>query len=52
MSDTNQYEPPRVWTWDAESGGKWASINRPVSGSTHEATWPWYGNLVLGPGNP
>lgn len=40
MSDTNQYEPPRVWTWDAESGGTWASINRPISGSTHEATLP------------
>ena len=28
------YEPPGVWQWDAESGGKWASINRPVSGAT------------------
>lgn len=30
-----QYTPPKVWTHDSESGGKWASINRPVSGATH-----------------
>ena len=30
------YTPPRVWTHDAESGGHFASINRPVSGPTHE----------------
>ena len=24
------YEPPKVWTWDSESGGKFASINRPI----------------------
>ncbi|MDY0248790.1 MAG: glutathione-dependent disulfide-bond oxidoreductase [Pseudomonas sp.] len=40
MSNSNQYQPPRVWTWDAESGGKWASINRPIAGSTHEAILP------------
>lgn len=40
MSDTNKYEPPKVWTWDAESGGEWAKINRPIAGSTHEATLP------------
>ena len=40
MSGTNQYEPPKVWTWDAENGGEWAKINRPVSGPTHEATLP------------
>ena len=28
MTDT--YEPPKVWTWDAESGGRFASINRPI----------------------
>lgn len=39
MSDNN-YQPPRVWNWDAESGGKWASINRPIAGPTHEATLP------------
>ncbi len=36
----NQFVPPKVWTHDAESGGKWASINRPVSGATHEKVLP------------
>lgn len=40
MSDNTQYEPPLVWHWDAESGGEWASINRPIAGPTHEATLP------------
>ena len=35
MSDL-AYTPPKVWTWDTESGGTFASINRPVSGATHE----------------
>jgi len=30
------YTPPKIWTWDAESGGKFASINRPIAGATHE----------------
>lgn len=34
------YVPPRVWTWDQESGGRFASINRPVAGPTHEAALP------------
>ena len=34
MTDT--YTPPAVWTWDAESGGKFAKINRPIAGSTHD----------------
>jgi len=29
------YTPPKIWKWDAESGGKFASINRPISGATH-----------------
>lgn len=36
----NSYTPPRVWTWDAESGGTFANVNRPVAGSTHEKTLP------------
>lgn len=32
----NEYTPPKVWTWDKSSGGKWANINRPVAGATHE----------------
>lgn len=34
------YTPPKVWTWDQESGGKFAAINRPVSGATHEKVLP------------
>ena len=34
------YTPPKVWTWDAESGGKFASINRPISGPTHDKDLP------------
>ncbi|MBZ6379663.1 glutathione-dependent disulfide-bond oxidoreductase [Pacificimonas flava] len=34
------YEPPKIWTWDQESGGRFASINRPVSGATHEKELP------------
>lgn len=34
------YTPPKVWTWDSESGGKFASINRPVSGATHDKDLP------------
>lgn len=39
MGQSN-YTPPKVWTWDAESGGHFASINRPVSGATHEKKLP------------
>ncbi len=34
------YVPPRVWTWDPEGGGKFASINRPISGATHDKELP------------
>ncbi|GLQ35871.1 thiol:disulfide oxidoreductase [Amylibacter marinus] len=30
------YTPPKVWKWDAECGGKFASINRPIAGATHD----------------
>lgn len=40
MSDTSTYVPPRVWTWDSESGGKFADINRPIAGATHEQELP------------
>jgi GST-like protein len=39
MSD-DTYTPPEVWTWDAASGGKFASINRPVAGATHDKALP------------
>ncbi|MBU2878618.1 MULTISPECIES: glutathione-dependent disulfide-bond oxidoreductase [Aliiglaciecola] len=34
MSDS--YTPPKIWTWNKESGGKFANINRPISGATHD----------------
>jgi GST-like protein len=36
----DSYTPPRVWTWDSESGGRFAKINRPVAGATHERELP------------
>ena len=36
----NSYQPPKVWTWDKTSGGKFANINRPVSGPTHDKELP------------
>jgi GST-like protein len=35
-----EYVPQKVWTWDAENGGNWAKINRPIAGPTHDATLP------------
>ena len=40
MSDSNSYVPPKVWQWDAESGGQWAGVNRPIAGATHEKELP------------
>ncbi|WP_298941067.1 glutathione-dependent disulfide-bond oxidoreductase [uncultured Psychromonas sp.] len=37
---TEQYVPPKVWVHDTSGGNKWASINRPVSGSTHDKELP------------
>lgn len=34
------YTPPKVWKWDAENGGHFASINRPIAGATHEKALP------------
>ena len=36
MSDENSYIPPKVWQWNTDNGGNWASINRPISGATHD----------------
>ena len=38
MADT--YTPPKVWKWDAESGGRFAKINRPIAGATHDKELP------------
>jgi GST-like protein len=40
MTDATDYTPPKVWTWDSESGGTWAKINRPIAGATHEKALP------------
>ena len=37
---TTPYTPPKVWTWDQENGGKFASINRPIAGATHDKDLP------------
>ena len=38
--DATSYVPPKVWTWNKESGGRFASINRPVAGPTHDKALP------------
>lgn len=40
MSDKTAYTPPKVWKWESESGGRFASINRPIAGPTHEKALP------------
>jgi GST-like protein len=40
MTDTTDYTPPKVWTWDKESGGRFANINRPIAGATHDKELP------------
>src|SRR6201747_2042509 len=41
MTDEATYTPPKVWTWNKESGGRFASINRPISGPTHDKDLPY-----------
>jgi GST-like protein len=36
MTETTDYTPPKVWTWNKENGGRFASINRPIAGPTHD----------------
>jgi GSH-dependent disulfide-bond oxidoreductase len=40
MTDETTYTPPKVWTWDKENGGRFASTNRPIAGATHEKELP------------
>ena len=40
MTNTSTYVPPKVWTWNKENGGQFASINRPVAGATHDRELP------------
>ncbi len=40
MTNSTEYVPPKVWTWNKPSGGTFASINRPIAGSTHDKDLP------------
>ncbi|MCR9254984.1 MAG: glutathione-dependent disulfide-bond oxidoreductase [Alphaproteobacteria bacterium] len=40
MNDMPEFTPPKVWTWDQENGGKFASTNRPIAGATHDKELP------------
>jgi GST-like protein len=40
MTTPPDYTPPKVWTWDKESGGRFANINRPIAGPTHDKKLP------------
>ena len=40
MSDTAEYTPPKVWVWNKPRGGRFANINRPTAGPTHEKELP------------
>ena len=40
MTETPEYTPPKVWVWDKESGGRFAAINRPIAGPTHDKDLP------------
>jgi GSH-dependent disulfide-bond oxidoreductase len=40
MSNSSDYVPPKVWTWNQANGGRFANINRPVAGPTHEQDLP------------
>lgn len=40
MNKLPDYEPPKVWKWNKESGGRFANINRPIAGPTHDKELP------------
>jgi GST-like protein len=40
MTDSSEYTPPKVWTWNKASGGRFANINRPISGPTQDKELP------------
>lgn len=40
MAENSTYTPPKVWQWNKESGGRFANINRPIAGATHEKELP------------
>src|SRR5438445_5509939 len=40
MTDPSEYTPPKVWSWTKENGGRFANINRPIAGPTHDKELP------------
>jgi GSH-dependent disulfide-bond oxidoreductase len=40
MASSSEYLPPKVWTWNKGSGGRFANINRPIAGPTHDKDLP------------
>jgi GST-like protein len=40
MTEPESYQPPKVWQWNKENGGRFASINRPIAGATHDSALP------------
>jgi GST-like protein len=40
MDDSSRYTPPTVWTWNKDNGGRFANINRPIAGPTHDKELP------------
>jgi len=40
MTSLLDYTPPKVWAWNKENGGRFANINRPISGATHDKDLP------------
>jgi GSH-dependent disulfide-bond oxidoreductase len=40
MTDSSAYTPPAIWTWSTANGGRFANINRPIAGPTHEKALP------------
>lgn len=40
MTNSSDYVPPKIWTWETPSGGQFANINRPIAGATHDKELP------------
>jgi len=40
MTESGSWTPPKVWKWESESGGRFAKINRPIAGATHDEALP------------
>jgi GST-like protein len=40
MTNSSEYTPPKVWTWNYPNSGRFATINRPIAGPTHDKELP------------